>query len=765
MSSFDFFFVMFAIECTNYIFYKFLDMKLLKTYRRALFSVTVMAAMAVGASAQKQQAPDTYPFQDQSLSFEKRVEDLVSRLTLKEKILLMQNGAKAVPRLGIPAYNWWNECLHGVARDGEATVFPQAIGMAAMWNTPLMFNIASVISTEGRAKYEEHIRKDQRGKYQGLDYWTPNVNIFRDPRWGRGQETYGEDPFLTSRTGVAFVKGLQGDDPKYYKSIATAKHFAVHSGSEYNRHWFDAVVSKADMFNTYFPAFESLVKEAKVYSFMGAYNRVNGVPSCASTYLLDTILRGRWNFKGFVVSDCGAIRDIYRGHKYVETESEAAAVAVNAGCDLTCGGEYASLEEAVKNGKITEATIDKSVSRLMLALFKLGMFDDRDKNPFRDISYSQNNSHPHSLLSKKAALESMVLLQNKGNALPLTGQYKSIAVVGPYAKDTAVLLGNYNGTPTNPITFYEGIKKEAGVGVNVFTNDYIIGPRKDYKNEAAKNEAIANLVASCKEADVVIFCGGLTPSVEGEESSVDKKGFFHGDRTNIDMPDVQLQALKALKASGKKVVLVLTNGGAMALNWENANLDGILEAWYPGQNGGEAVADVLFGKYNPAGRLPITFYKSLSDLPEFEDYSMVNRTYRFFKGKPLYPFGYGLSYAKFNYSGIALSSSKAAATDSVTVKVTVKNVSSVAGDEVVQVYAAAKNVKQFLPIKTLVGFKRVHLNAGQAVEVPIKIAVSSLREYEDKKDDYTVYNGQYQILAGGSSDTNALTQQAILQVQ
>lgn len=719
--------------------------------------ISCLLVMSMGIARFSHAQTYQYPFQNPSLTFEQRVSDLVGRLTLKEKISLMQNNADSVPRLGIPAYNWWNECLHGVARDGVATVFPQAIGMAAMWDTPLMNKIATAISTEARAKHEEHVRKGERNIYQGLTFWTPNINIFRDPRWGRGQETYGEDPFLTARTGVAFVRGLEGNDPKYFKVIATAKHFAVHSGSEYNRHIFNAVVSRQDMFDTYLPAFESLVKQGKVYSLMGAYNSVDGVPACANTFLLDTMLRKKWGFKGYVVSDCGAITDIYNGHKYVATRDEAAAAAVNAGCDLTCGNEYVSLAEAVKKGEITEKQIDISVSRLLLALFKLGMFDSKSMVPYKNIPYSENNSAQHNALLKEATLESIVLLQNKSELLPLSSSLKTIAVVGPFADDTDVLLGNYNGEPTNPVTFLQGIKALAGNHISVITNKYIKGPAEDYASESNAKDSIRLLVNDCSKADVVIFCGGLSPRVEGEESPVDKKGFFHGDRTTISLPDVQLAALKALKASGKKVILVLTNGGAMAVNWENENLDGIIETWYPGQNGGAALADVLFGKYNPAGRLPVTFYKSLKDLPAFEDYDMKGRTYRYFKGTPLYPFGYGLSYAKFDYDNIHLSKNKCNENDSVTVNVTVKNIAKVPGDEVIQIYASAKNVTSFRPLKSLVGFKRVHLDAGASKDIAIKVAINSLRQYDASINDYKVYKGAYELRAGGSSEDARLT--------
>jgi len=705
---------------------------------------------------QAQKAAYKYPFQDPSLSFEQRVNDLVSRLTLKEKISLMQNNSDSIPRLGIPAYNWWNECLHGVARDGIATVFPQAIGLASMWDLPLMNQIGNAVSTEARAKHEEHIRKGERNIYQGLTFWTPNINIFRDPRWGRGQETYGEDPFLTSQTGVAYVKGLQGNDPKYFKVIATAKHFAVHSGSEYNRHWFNAVVNKQDMFDTYLPAFESLVTNGKVYSIMGAYNRVDGVPACANAFLLDTMLRQRWGFKGYVVSDCGAITDIFRGHKYAETESQAAAFAVKAGCDLTCGSEYISLEEAVAKGEITEQQINVSVSRLLLALFKLGMFDDKNLVAYKNIPFSENNSPQHNELSKLATLKSIVLLQNKEGLLPLSGSIKTIAVVGPFANETSVLRGNYNGDASNPITFLNGIKNFVGSNTSVITNDYINVPDKDYINDANEKDSIALLVKDCATADVVIFCGGLSPGVEGEEGPIVKKGFFHGDRTTLDLPDVQLNALKALKASGKKVILLLTNGSALSLNWENENLDGIIETWYPGQNAGSAVADILFGKYNPAGRLPVTFYRSVNDLPAFEDYNMQGRTYRYFTGIPLYPFGYGLSYSTFQYQTIALSKNKALQKDSISVSITVKNTSAIDGEEVMQLYASAFTMQQFRPVKTLIGFVRVPVKANETKTISIDVATQSLRQFNITKDDYEVYKGVYSIEAGSSSNDTRL---------
>ena len=728
-------------------------------------SMVILLTMSCHLFAQNDSAKNKlYAFQNSKLSFEQRATDLVKQLTLQEKLALMQNDAKPVERLGIPAYNWWNECLHGVARDGVATVFPQAIGFAATWNPELIFKVADAISTEARAKHEEHVRKGERKIYQGLTMWTPNINIFRDPRWGRGQETYGEDPFLTARTGVAFVKGLQGNDPKYFKVIATAKHYAVHSGSEHNRHIFDAVVSKSDMFDTYLPAFESLVKEGKVYSIMGAYNRVNGAPACASNFLLDTVLRQKWGFKGYVVSDCGAIGDIFRNHHYAKSQPEASALAVKAGCDLTCGGEYLSMEKAVANGTITEKELDISVNRLMLALFKLGIFDDNSMVKYSKIPFTENNTPEHDALAKQTALESMVLLQNKSKLLPLSssflengGNKKTIAIIGPFANDKTVLNGNYNGTPSAPVTFLQGIQNKIGSAATIITNNFIKKPEKKYSSDANRDDSLSKAVSACKDADLVIFCGGIDASVEGEESKIEMKGFYKGDRTDLNLPEVQLAALKALKGMGKKVILVVTNGSALALNWENENLDGIVEAWYPGQQGGNALAEILTGGYNPTGRLPLTFYKSENDLPEFEDYNMKGRTYKYFTGIPLYPFGYGLSYSDFSISNLSLSRQMATAKDSITITVDIKNTSKSNGSEVVEVYASAKNIPQFRAVKSLIGFVKTPVKAGETKKSTIRIAVNSLRQFDEKLNDYKVFAGEYEIGVGESSGNISLS--------
>jgi beta-glucosidase len=698
-----------------------------------------------------------YPFQDPSLTFDQRVNDLVSRLSLNEKVRLMQNNdGGGVARLGIPAYNWWNESLHGVARDGVATVFPQAIGMAATWNPALIQREADVISTEARAKHQEHIRKGEFGIYQGLTFWSPNINIFRDPRWGRGQETYGEDPFLTSRIGISFVKGLQGNDPKYFKVIATAKHFAVHSGPEPLRHTFDAVPSKRDLYETYLPAFEALVKEGKVYSLMGAYNSLYGKPACASDLLLKDLLRNKWGFKGYVVSDCGAIRDFYNGHKYAPSAIEASAEAVLAGTDLTCGNEYTALEQAVAEGLISTRDIDVSIKRLFLARFKLGMFDPASMVSYANIPFSENNTPEHDRLSLDVAHQSMVLLKNNG-ILPLGNKYKKIAVIGPNADDLDVLLGNYNGTPSNPVNVIQGIKNRAGKNTEIifekgmpsYNRTVTVDPNAEAKKKAALDAAA--------QSDVVIFVGGISPRIEGEEMKVNLEGFSGGDRTSLDLPKEQEELIKALKATGKPVVLVLMSGSALSVNWENENLPAILQAWYPGQEGGNAVADVLFGNYNPGGRLPITFYKSVNDLPKFEDYNMDGRTYKYFAGKALYPFGYGLSYSTFKYNSAKVTLPEIKAGQQTFVEVSVTNTSKLTGDEVVQVYASAKDIKGFRPIKTLVGFERVNIPAGKTVVVKVPVNPTAIRQFDETKNDYTILPGVYQLLIGSSSSDIKLT--------
>jgi beta-glucosidase len=665
----------------------------------------------------------TQTYKDPGLAAEKRAADLVSRMTLEEKVLQMQNNAPAIPRLDVAAYEWWNEALHGVARAGQATVFPQAIGLAATWDTDLMHRVADAISTEARAKYNEFLRNDDHRRYHGLTFWSPNINIFRDPRWGRGQETYGEDPFLTGRLAVAFIRGMQGDDPHYYKVIATAKHFAVHSGPESSRHEFDARPSERDLEQTYLPAFRAALVEGKADSVMCAYNRLDGVPACASDDLLVKRLRGAWGFQGYVVSDCGAIADIYRFHKYKPNAAEASAAAVKAGTDLTCGNEYRALTEAVKNGLITEAEIDRSLVRLFTARFRLGMFDPPERVPFSKIPYSENDSPEHRKLALEAARKSIVLLKNDGT-LPLKPSLRKIAVVGPSADDAVSLLGNYNGTPSKAVTPRAGIEKLFAGKADV---RYAAGA--PYTSDATAEKLLAEAAGIIRDSDVAIVCIGLNPRLEGEEMRVSIPGFAGGDRTNLDLPEPQEKLLEAAVATGKPVVVVLTNGSALAANYAAEHAAAVLELWYGGEEAGTALAETLSGANNPGGRLPVTFYRGVDQLPPFDDYSMNGRTYRYFRGSALYPFGFGLSYSTFAYSGMRVKRSG----KSGTVSVRVKNDSAIEGDEVVQLYVAAGGDS----IRDLRGFVRVHLKPAETREVSFAI-----EELPKEKVQVTIGGGQ-----------------------
>jgi len=881
-----------------------------KTRSRPVTQFAMLAIMAVSGWAidvHAADAPGTPPtYQDLQRSFGERAADLVSRMTLDEKAAQMQNDAPAIERLGVPAYDWWNEALHGVARAGGATVFPQAIGMAATFDIPLMDQVSSVISDEARAKHTRFLAEGQHGRYQGLTFWSPNINIFRDPRWGRGQETYGEDPYLTSRMGVSFVRGLQGDDPVYRKLDATAKHFAVHSGPEADRHHFDARPSKRDLYETYLPAFEALVKEGDVDAVMGAYNRIYGESASASRFLLQDTLRGDWGFKGYVLSDCWAIRDIWENHKIVATPEEAAALAVKNGNELNCGSTYAKyLPIAVRKGLISEAEIDKAVTMLFIARMRLGMFDPPEKVRWTSIPYSVNQSPAHDRLARKAAQESIVLLKNDG-VLPLSHDVRRIAVVGPTADDTMALLGNYYGTPAAPVTILQGIREavpqaevtyargtdlvdgrddpaatplieaqylrpsagspERGLRGEYFTNRDLSGtpvlvrvdaqiafgwdrgsptdnlmargeagqgqavpddnfsirwsgqllPPKsgEYRIEAAANDgfrlyldgklvldhwqeserltaksASVNLEAgraydikleyydaerdagvrlawskpgakppfeealdAARNADVVVFAGGLTGDVEGEEMKVDYPGFAGGDRTDIRLPSSQQKLLEALRATGKPVVLVLTTGSALAVDWAQQNLPAIVLAWYPGQRGGSAVADVLFGDANPGGRLPVTFYKADEQLPAFDDYAMQGRTYRYFDGQPLYPFGHGLSYTRFNYSDLKLDSARGDAAQPVHVTVSIRNSGDRVGDEVVQLYLRPQQAQRERARKELRGFQRVTLQSGEERIVTFTFTPETdLRHYDEKANAYAVDPGIYDVQVGASS--------------
>ena len=848
---------------------------------------------------------DDPPYLNLEKSFEERAADLVARMTLEEKVAQLQNDAPAIPRLGVPKYEWWNEALHGVARAGSATVFPQAIALAATFDTHLMSEVAQVISDEGRAKHHEFARRDQRHRYHGLTFWSPNINIFRDPRWGRGQETYGEDPFLTARMGVEFVKGLQGDDPHYRKLDATAKHYAVHSGPEADRHYFDVHPSEEDLWETYLPAFQALVQEAKVKSVMGAYNRLYGASASASELLLEDILREKWGFDGYVVSDCDSIEDIFKYHKIVKTPEQAAALGIKNGTELNCGKTYAALVNAVKQGLITEAEIDASLVNLMKTRFELGMFDPPERVRWANIPYSVNQSPEHDWLARRAAQSSMVLLKNSG-VLPLSKDIGTIAVVGPTADEVMSLLGNYYGTPAAPVTILQGIRQAVGkntkvlysrgadlvegreepraapaiepahlrpaagateqglkgeyfnnrdlsgtpvmsrvdqrisfrwdrggpiddlisrgefpadaigsdnfsvrwtgqlvppvsgryelsVGANdgfrLFVNGKQVIESWDLSARVTSKSVFVNLEAgkpvdvrleyfedirdaevrfgwrlpgskppleealeAARAADVVVFVGGLTGDVEGEEMKVNYPGFAGGDRTDLRLPGSQRKLLEALHKTGKPVVAVLTAGSALAVDWAQTNLPAILVAWYPGQRGGNAVADVLFGDANPAGRLPVTFYKANEKMPRFDDYNMQNRTYRYFKGEPLYPFGHGLSYTSFEYSDLKLDRSQAGAKDEITATLRVKNVGSRPGDEVVQLYVRPVNAKQMRAIKELRGIERFTLRPGESREVSFKLKPEKdITYYDTARDTYAVAAGAYEIELGASS--------------
>lgn len=841
---------------------------------------------------------------DPQQSFSHRATDLVARMTLEEKISQLQNDAPAIERLKVPKYEWWNEALHGVARAGGATVFPQAIGLAATFDPIFLHQVASAISDEGRVKYQAFSQNGERNRYQGLTFWSPNVNIFRDPRWGRGQETYGEDPYLTSRMGVAFVKGLQGDDAKYHKTDATAKHFAVHSGPEFNRHEFDVHPSERDLHETYLPAFKALVQEGKVAAVMGAYNRVNGESASASARLLKDILRGEWGFEGYVVSDCDSIEDIYLHHKIVKTAAEAAALGIKNGMDLNCGKTYAALFDAVKNNLVTEAQIDSSLLRLMQTRFRLGLFDPQV--PWSSLPASTNQSADNNQLARLAAQKSIVLLKNSG-LLPLKKDLKSIAVIGPTADETIALLGNYYGTPAAPVTILKGIQQAVSANTQVYfsrgadlvegreeprsapiiepaflrphknsteqglTGSYFRGkdlagkaamtrldarvafrwdrnsPTDDLRargelpddasldkdnfsiawsgqlippvsgeyeinlgandgarltldkhllidawqptdrliNHSAKiklkagkavdikleyfentrdaevrlawrmpgaKPAFEEAMEAAKKAEVIVFVGGLTSEVEGEEMQVNYPGFHGGDRTDLHLPKPQQQLLEALQALNKPIVMVVTGGGSIALDWAQEKIPAILMAWYPGQEGGTALADILFGDVSPSARLPVTFYKGDAVLPDFQDYSMRGRTYRYYTGQPLYPFGFGLSYSQFNYSDIHLDKTSLSSKGQAPVSLKVKNTGSIAATEIVQLYIRPLKPSSTDAIKQLRGINSIYLLPGEEKSLTFNLSgLNDFSFYVENKHSLKPKPGDYEIQIGASS--------------
>jgi beta-glucosidase len=685
-----------------------------------------------------------------------RVEDLVRRLSLAEKVSQLNCDAPGIPRLGIPAYSYRNECLHGLQpQSGYATVFPEPIGMASAWDPALIQAEADVIATEARATHNDYIARHNGDSliHFGLDFYSPNINLFRDPRWGRGQETYGEDPFLTGRTAIAFIKGLQGDNPKYYKAIAGVKHYAVHSGPESERHRFNAQPDERDLYETYLPAFETAVREGQVDLVMGAYSSLYGVPDCANHFLLTDLLRNQWGFNGVVVSDGGAIYDINNHHKYVPTPEAAAAVAVKAGDDMCSGPlkEYYALTRAVRQGLISEAEIDTALRRALEARFRLGVFDPPAQVPFAQITIAENNTPEHEALALKVARESIVLLKNDG-LLPLDRtKLKRIAVIGANADSIPVLLGNYHGEASRPVTILAGLRSLAGAGLEV---TYALGGPLATKQGGAEPSASewTKAIATAAAADVVIYVGGISAQLEGEEMRVDFDGFNGGDRTRIELPEVQTRLLQALHATGKPVVFVNCSGSAIAMPWAVENIPAILQAWYPGEQGGRAVAEVLFGDVNPGGHLPVTFYRATQDLPDFENYSMSNRTYRYFSGQPEFAFGHGLSYTTFDFRGAALDRDTFGSNDTVKISFTVANSGARAGDEVAQVYFRHVHSAVAQPKLALCGFIRLPLAAGAAAPVTLEIPTQRFRYWDVTRKQYVVAAGDYELGVGDAAD-------------
>ncbi len=688
------------------------------------------------------------PFWNPGLPLSERVEDLLARMTLEEKVSQMIHEAAAIPRLGIPAYNWWSECIHGVARAGIATVFPQAIGLAASWNTSLLRKTAEAISNEARAKHHEFVRHGDYSEYKGLTYWSPNINIARDPRWGRTQETYGEDPYLTGRLAVAFIQGLQGSHPKYLKLIATPKHYAVHSGPESARHTFDATVSPKDLHETYLPAFKAAMIEGGAASIMGAYNRVNGEPCCASITLMQKILRETWGFKGYFVSDCGAICDFHLNHKITNRPPESAAMAVRHGCDLNCGKVYSNLLLAVAEGLVSEDEINTSLARLLEARMRLGMFDPPERVPYAQIPYEIVDSPAHRQLALEASRESIVLLKNDGGLLPLSKNLRNIAVIGPNADDQHVLLGNYYGTPSQCTTILAGIRHSISAGTKLwYAQGCPVTSKKLLGISQPDTHGFSEAVSAAERADAVILAMGNSPALEGEEGEVaDSDG--GGDRATLDLPEVQQNLMELIYATGKPIVLVLTGGSAITFNWAAEHIPAIIMAWYPGEEGGRAVADVLFGDYNPAGRLPMTFPKSIEQLPPFDEYCMMGRTYRYMEEEPLFPFGHGLSYSEFRYHKMELSAPRLEPGQSLRVSVAVANASSRDGDEVAQCFLKHEHLSLRTPRWQLVGFERFQLAAGEEKTITMDITSEQLSVI-DEDGQIMFMPGEITIAIGG----------------
>ena len=721
-------------------------------------AILLASIATVAGAAQAQNAP-TPPYLNLNLPAQERAADLVHRMTLREKASQLVNGARAVPRLGVPAYNWWSEALHGVAVNGT-TEFPEPIGLAATFDVPGIHRMAGDIGIEGRVVHEQAVRAGGGSTiFHGLDFWSPNVNIFRDPRWGRGQETYGEDPFLTAHMAVAFVTGLQGSDPRYYLAISTPKHFAVHSGPEPTRHFADVDVSKHDMEDTYFPAFRAAIVEGHAGSVMCAYNGINGQPACANDFLLQHTLRGAWQFQGYVVSDCDAVSDIFNGHRFRPTQPQASAISLQRGMDNECADfprtidadtagdkDYGPFIEAVQQGYLPESALDTALIRLFTARIRLGMLDPPSRVPYSKIPQKELDSPAHRKLALHLAEESMVLLKNDG-VLPLK-HVKHIAVVGPLADQTEVLLGNYTGIPTHTVSVLEGLKAEfPDADITYVAGTPFLARDPQHPTLPANDTPDPAAIAAAQKADVVIAVVGITSRLEGEEMPVDLPGFLGGDRTTLDMPQPEERLVQAVAATGKPLVVVLMNGSALAVNWEKTHANAILEAWYSGEEGGAAIAATLSGRSNPAGRLPVTFYTGVGQLPKFEDYSMAGRTYRYFSRKPLWPFGYGLSYTTFEYGKLTLPAAPIAAGEPVSASVRVTNSGKVAGDEIVQLYLQFPGVPG-APIRALRGFHRIHLSPGGSQIVSFHLNPRDLSMVTDA-GDRIVAQGRYTASVGG----------------
>lgn len=681
--------------------------------------------------------------------YREKARELVSKMTLEEKVSQTMHHAAAIDRLDIKAYNWWNEALHGVARAGIATIFPQAIGLAATFDEDLLEEVADAISTEGRAKFNMQTKYEDRDIYKGLTFWAPNVNIFRDPRWGRGHETYGEDPYLTSRLGVRFVEGIQGHDEKYLKAAACAKHFAVHSGPEDIRHEFNAECTTQELYETYLPAFKALVKEAKVEAVMGAYNRTNGEPCCGSKTLLTDILRTDWGFKGHVTSDCWAIKDFHEGHGVTQSAVDSAAMAMNNGCDLNCGEMFENLFAAVKAGKVDEKRLDEALVNLFSARMKLGVMEKNDDNPFDKIPYSVVDSKPMKELNLKASEKCVVLLKNEDNLLPLdASKIKTIGVIGPNANNRRALVGNYEGTASRYVTVLEGIQDYLGEDVRVLTSEGCHLCKDRTQNLGQSYDRTSEVRGVCDESDVIIACFGLDSSLEGEEGDEGNE-FASGDKMTLNLPGIQEDVLKAIYESGKPVVLVLLGGSALSVDWANDNIPAILQGWYPGAEGGKAIARIIFGDVNPEGKLPLTFYSNKNVLPEFTNYSMKGRTYRYIEEKPLYPFGYGLSYTTYSYNNLVANKTNVDE-DGIELSVDVTNNGAFDGVETVEYYVVPKDIKNAtnVPNSSLKKIAKVSLKKGETKTVKVTIPMDAFALF-DEDGKAVVHEGLYEISVGG----------------